>query len=164
MSLTAAPLGPERPLSPGKPRGPWTGGGDKTLPSRCFNHLWGPTCVCDTSHGAENWERRYAPLVQELQTLREHQPHPEEGEIHLNELLLIGFNTLNPWTVVGNMIYDGCINGARMVADLGPNSSSLSLCTVKTWVTLQTECRGGDRCTIITSLHKAAAVMIKTEN
>lgn len=67
-------------------------------------------------HSTRCREHRDAPLVQELQPLREHQPHPEEAEIHQDELPFIAFTTLN------NIIEDG-----GTTADLGSNSSSLSL-------------------------------------
>lgn len=65
---------------------------------------------------------------------------------------------------VDDNIDDGCINGATMAADLGPNSSSLSLWAIKTWVTLQRERRVGEiRSTFITSSLEAATVMSRAE-
>lgn len=39
---------------------------------------------------------RYAPLVQEHQPLREHQPHPKERGIHQDELLFYWVHYIQP--------------------------------------------------------------------
>lgn len=101
----------------------------------------------------------YAPLVQEHQPLREHQPHPEEKEVceaWMWDLLLICFTTFNSWIIL-------CTTEKRwMKVDLGSNSSSLSLWTIKTWITLEGKSREGKVRTFDSmSFYKAETVMSK---